>query len=250
MPDEALLTLTGVTRRYGDLVAVDAVSLSLAPGERRALIGPNGAGKTTLLDLVAGAARPHAGRIAFAGRDVTRLGSTGRARLGIARTHQRPAVWPALSALDNVVVGGWPRAGGLRRLYSPGRLRRQLMQPCLRILHSVGLGGMVGVRAGALSHGHRRLLEIAVALAGKPRLLVLDEPAAGLWPGQVQHLAGLLAGLPSDIAMLIVEHHLGFAYALADTVTVLRDGRLVATGTAEDIRRDAAVARAYAEVAA
>jgi branched-chain amino acid transport system ATP-binding protein len=244
-----------VTRRFGELVAVDAVSLSLAPGERRALIGPNGAGKTTLLDLVTGAVRPHAGRILFAGRDVTRLGPVGRSRLGIGRTHQRPAVWPGLSALDNVVVGGWRRAGGARRLYgpgqlfTPGRMGRHLVQPSLRVLDSVGLGGMVGVPAAELSHGQRRLLEIAVALAGAPRLLVLDEPAAGLWPAEIEQLGGLLDGLPADIAVLLVEHHLQFAYALADTVTVLAAGRHVATGTPRDIRRDASVARAYHEAA-
>ena len=222
-----LLILTGVTRRYGDLIAVDRVSLSLAPGERHAVIGPNGAGKTTLLDLVAGAARPHAGRIVFAGCDVTRVGAVGRARLGIIRTHQQPAVWPALSALDNVMVGGWHRAGGVRRLYSPGRLRQHLLALCLRILDSLGLSDVARVPAGELSHGQRRLLEIGVALAGGPRLLVLDEPTAGLWPVEVEHLAKLLANLPTDVAVLLVEHHLEFAYALADSVTVLRDGKAV-----------------------
>ena len=219
----ALLDLAEVTRRYGSLVAVDAVSLSLAPGERHAVIGPNGAGKTTLLDLVAGAARPHAGRVVFAGRDVTRVGAVGRARLGIVRTHQQPAVWPALSALDNVVLGGWHRARRVRRLYSSGPLRR----PALRILESVGLAEVAAVPAGELSHGQRRLLEIGIALAGGPRLLVLDEPTAGLWPAEVEHLAKLLANLPTDVAVLMVEHHLEFAYALTDTVTVLRDGRAV-----------------------
>src|SRR5204863_3145972 len=187
--------------RYGELVAVDAVSLSMAPGERRALVGPNGAGKTTLLDLVAGTARPHAGRIVFDGRDVTSLDAVRRARLGIVRTHQQPAVWAAFSVLDNVVVGGWRRAGGLIRLYSPDRLRRHLVGPCLRILDSVGLSGAVGVPAGALSHGQRRLLEIAIALAGTPRLLLLDEPTAGLRPVEVEQLARVLAGLPGDVTV-------------------------------------------------
>jgi branched-chain amino acid transport system ATP-binding protein len=219
VPD--LLTLVEVSRRYGDLVAVDAVNLSLAPGERRALIGPNGAGKSTLLDLVAGTARPHAGRVVLDGRDVTRLGPVRRARLGIARTHQRPAVWPGLSALDNVIVGAWPHA---RRVRSPAAFRRHLVQPALRVLDSVGLGAVIGVPAGELSHGQRRLLEIGVALAGKPRLLVLDEPAAGLWPAEVAHLTALLGKLPAGTAVLLAEHHLAFAYGLADSVTVLREG--------------------------
>lgn len=222
-----MLTLDRVTRCYGSLVAVDGVSLALATGERHAIVGPNGAGKTTLLDLVAGAARPHAGRVVFAGRDVTRVGAVGRARLGIVRTHQQPAVWPGLSALDNVVVGGWWYAGGVRRLYSTGRLRRHLLGPGLRLLDAVGLGDVAAVPAGELSHGQQRLLEIGVALAGGPRLLVLDEPTAGLWPAEVEHLGKLLANLPTDVAVLMVEHHLEFAYAFTDTVTVLRDGRAV-----------------------
>jgi branched-chain amino acid transport system ATP-binding protein len=147
-----------------------------------------------------------------------------RARLGVARTHQRPAVWPGLSALDNIVVGGWVYAGGPGRLHSPARFRRHLVQPSLRVLDSVGLGGLVGVPAGELSHGQRRLLEIGVALAGRPRLLVLDEPAAGLWPAEVSHLAALLGKLPAGTTMLLAEHHLEFAQALADSVTVLREG--------------------------
>jgi branched-chain amino acid transport system ATP-binding protein len=240
-----LLTLAGVARRYGDLVAVDAMSLGLRPGERRALIGPNGAGKTTLLDLVAGPTRPQAGTIVFDGRDITRSGPVRRARLGIGRTHQRPAVWPGLTALDNIVVAGWRRARGARGLPRPGRLRGRLVRPALRILDSLGLAGVPGVPAGALSHGQRRLLEIGMALAGEPRLLVLDEPAAGLWPDEVDHLATLLAGLPGAIALLLVEHHLEFAYALAHTVTVMCDGRHVATGTPDEIRRDPSVTRAY-----
>ncbi len=220
-----MLHVRGVTRRYGDLVAVDGVDLALAPGERRALVGPNGAGKSTLLDLVAGALRPHAGRILFGGRDVTRLDAVRRARLGIVRTYQRPAVWPAESVLDNVAVGGWHAAGGLRRLCSPARLSRRLLRPCLRILDAVGLSDLVGVPAGQLSHGQRRLLEIGVALAGEPRLLVLDEPTAGLWPAEVEHLANLLAGLPPTVGVLLVEPHLEFAHAVADRVTVLRGGR-------------------------
>jgi branched-chain amino acid transport system ATP-binding protein len=230
-----LLTLRGVTHRYGDLTAVDAVSLSLAPGQRHALIGPNGAGKTTLLDLVAGAVRPHAGRILFAGRDITGLSAAQRARLGIVRTHQQPAIWPALPALDNLLLGGWRAAGGLRRLYSPQRLRRRLREPCRQVLDLVGLREAWRVPAGELSHGQRRLLEIAIALTGTPRLLLLDEPTAGLWPAEVENLARVLAGLPAEVAVLLVEHHLQFAYTLADLVTVMRGGSHVVTGTPGDV---------------
>jgi branched-chain amino acid transport system ATP-binding protein len=230
-----LLSLSGVCRRYGGLAAVDHLSLDLDRGERHALIGPNGAGKTTLLNLVAGVSRPDAGTIRLAGRDVTRLGPVRRARLGVGRTHQRPAVWSGLSALDNMVVAGWPAAGGVRRLCSPQRLRRRVVLPALRLLDAVGLSDAVGTRAGALSHGQRRLLEIAMALAGEPRLLLLDEPTAGLWPAEVERLVELLAGLPRTVTLLLVEHHLEFVGALADRVTVVREGRAVATGTPESV---------------
>jgi branched-chain amino acid transport system ATP-binding protein len=207
-----MLRLDRVTRRYGSLVAVDGVSLSLATGERHAVVGPNGAGKTTLLDLVAGAIRPHAGRIVWGGRDVTRVGAVGRAKLGIIRTHQQPAVWPALTALDNVVVGGW-RFGGRRA--------------ALQILDSVGLADAARVPAGELSHGQRRLLELAIALAGNPKLLVLDEPTAGLFPAEVDQLTKLLANLPTDVTVLMVEHHLEFACAVTEVLTVMQQGRAV-----------------------
>ncbi|GGM14004.1 ABC transporter ATP-binding protein [Dactylosporangium sucinum] len=230
----------GLGRRYGDLTALDDVSLRLEPGERRALIGPNGAGKSTLLNLVAGGLRPTAGKIHFGGRDVTSLGAARRARLGVGRTHQHPAVWSSLSALDNVLVAG-------RRPW--GRLRPGGRDRARELLASVGLDAVAGTHAGALSHGQRRQLELAVALAGEPRLLLLDEPAAGLAPPEVELLAGLLAALPGTVAILLVEHHLDLVYGFADRVTVLHSGRHVHTGTVPEIRASPEVAAAYAGVA-
>lgn len=243
----ALLTADSVTHRYGSLVAVDRVDLRVADGERHALIGPNGAGKTTLLDLIGGATRVDGGRIRFAGRDVTRLGPARRARIGIGRIHQRPAVWPSLTALENVVVAGWRQAGGFRAVGTPGRLRRRLREPAVELLDRVGLAGTAQTTAAHLSHGERRQLEIAMALAGRPRLLLLDEPAAGLSSVEVHRLVGLLADLPRAVSVLLVEHRLDLVYALADTVTVLHDGRRVATGVPAEIRDSPAVRRAYAE---
>ncbi|GAA4245921.1 ABC transporter ATP-binding protein [Dactylosporangium darangshiense] len=230
-----ILRLDGLGRRYGDLAALDDVALQLEPGERRALIGPNGAGKTTLLNLVAGALRPSAGRIRFNDRDVTRTSPARRARLGIGRTHQHPAIWPTLSALDNVLVAARRPWGRLR----PGARDH---------LAAVGLADQATTRAGSLSHGQRRQLELAMALAGGPRLLLLDEPAAGLSPPEVELLASLLAALPGDVAVLLVEHHLDLVYGFADRVTVLHSGRHVHTGTVAETRRSPEVAAAYAGV--
>ncbi|HTJ33655.1 MAG TPA: ABC transporter ATP-binding protein [Dactylosporangium sp.] len=230
-----ILRLDGLGRRYGDLAALDDVALQLEPGERRALIGPNGAGKTTLLNLVAGALRPSAGRIQFNDRDVTRTSPARRARLGIGRTHQHPAIWPTLSALDNVLVAARRPWGRLR----PGARDH---------LAAVGLADQATTRAGSLSHGQRRQLELAMALAGEPRLLLLDEPAAGLSPPEVELLASLLAALPGDVAVLLVEHHLDLVYGFADRVTVLHSGRHVHTGTVAETRRSPEVAAAYAGV--
>jgi branched-chain amino acid transport system ATP-binding protein len=243
----ALLEVEAVSRRFGSLVAVDRVDLSVPAGERHAIIGPNGAGKTTLLDLVAGATWPDSGRIRLDGRDITRLSPARRARLGIGRIHQRPAVWPSLTALDNVIVAGWCHAGGWRTASQPGRFRELIRDPATDLLDRLGLAGAAAVPAGHLSHGQRRQLEIAMALAGGPQLLLLDEPAAGLSTTELDRLRALLAELPETVSLLLVEHRLDLVHALADMVTVLCDGRLVATGTPREISRSPAVRRAYAE---
>ncbi|MCW6008154.1 ATP-binding cassette domain-containing protein [Micromonospora sp. CPCC 205371] len=230
----ALLAVDALSRRYGSLVALDRIDLRIGEGERHALIGPNGAGKTTLLDLVAGAARPDGGRIWVAGRDVTRLGPARRARLGVGRIHQRPAAWPSLSTLDNIAVAGARRCGGYRRTL-----------PAARQLLSAH--GLPDVTAAQLSHGQRRQLEIAMALAGRPRLLLLDEPAAGLSAVEFSQLSAVLRDLPRTVTVLLVEHRLDLVYALADRVTVLRDGQHVATGTPDEIRASSTVRTAYAE---
>ena len=235
-----LLEVDGLGRRYGDLAALDGVDLRIAPGDRVGLIGPNGAGKSTLLNLVAGSLRPTAGRIRFDGRDVTRLAPARRARLGVGRTHQHPAVWSSLPALDNVLVAG-------RRPW--GRLRAGGRERARELLAEVGLAGVERTMAGALSHGQRRQLELAMALAGEPRLLLLDEPAAGLAPPEVEVLAALLAALPRTVAILLVEHHLDLVYGFADRITVLHSGRHVHTGTVPETRSSPEVAAAYAGVA-
>jgi len=232
-----LLSVTGLTCRFGRLVALDGVDLALPEGERRAVIGPNGAGKTTLVNALTGAVRPVRGRVRLAGRDVTTAGPARRARAGVARTFQTPALADSLTALDNVLLG-LRRGSG-----SPGRRERVLR--ALRGLDELGIGGLAGVPAGQLGHGQRRLLEIAVALVARPRLLLLDEPAAGLTDADLPQLLAVLGRLPEPVTVLLVEHHLDVVTAVADTVTVLHQGRVLATDKPTMIATHPAVAEVY-----
>ncbi|WP_089155564.1 ABC transporter ATP-binding protein [Micromonospora sp. NBS 11-29] len=241
-----LLTAEAVTVRYGSLTALDAVDLRIPLGQRHALIGPNGAGKSTLLDVVAGVTRAAGGRVRLAGRDVTRLGPAARARRGVGRIHQRPAVWGSLTVRENVLVAALPRAERAGR-WHPAARRRSAGRTADALLDRTGLGDLAATPAGQLAHGQRRQVEIAVALAGRPRLLLLDEPAAGLSAVEVGWLVEFLRGLPRAVAVLLVEHRLDLVYALCDTVTVLRDGRTLATGSPAEIRASGPVRQAYAE---
>ncbi|PYC75086.1 ABC transporter ATP-binding protein [Micromonospora arborensis] len=241
-----LLSAEEVSVRYGSLTALAGVDLSIHEGQRHALIGPNGAGKTTLLDVIGGATKPQRGTVRFAGRDISRLGPAARARRGINRIHQRPAVFPTLTATENVVVAALPRVVPRRRWWSGGR-RRTAQHRAGPLLERMGLADVAAVPAGHLAHGQRRQLEIAMALAGSPRLLLLDEPAAGLSANEVGRLVDLLRALPRAIAVLLVEHRLDLVYALSDTVTVLRDGQTLAAGTPDEIRTSPLVRQAYAD---
>jgi branched-chain amino acid transport system ATP-binding protein len=239
----ALLTLTGVTRRYGALAAVDRLDMTVSPGARHAVIGPNGAGKTTLLGLIAGTVTPSQGRIMLGSTDITRTDETGRSRLGIARTFQQPAVLDTLTVLDNVSLAAW-RHCDLRGLWRPRRYR-ELARPCLDQLDLVGAAQLAAETAGQLSHGQKRLVEIACALASRPRLLLLDEPAAGLTEEDTGRLVSALRQLPDSVAVLLVEHDLEFVAALAGRVTVLHGGRSIAEGTPEAVSAAPEVRNAY-----
>lgn len=220
-----LLDVVDVSRAYGRVMAVDGVSLRLAPGDRLALVGANGAGKTTLLNLVAGLTAPDSGRVHFDGHDITKIGPVGRARLGVGRTHQRPAVWRSLTAIENVVVAAWRPAGGLLASTTRARYLR-LALPSFELLRDVGLSKVAHTTAGALSHGQRRQLELAIALAGRPRLLLLDEPCAGLSERERHRLTELLVALPRTIAVLLVEHQRDLVEAVAESVVELAGGRI------------------------
>lgn len=232
-----------LTRAYGTFPAVDGVDLTVGAGARHALIGPNGAGKSTLLNLVAGTDRATDGHIVWDGREVTWHGRRRRFRAGIARTFQHPSVVPGRSVLDNAVLGAWQRPD-VRRPWLPRR-KRELAAECRDILAAVGLADDADTLAGALPHGRRRMLDLATALAGRPRLLLLDEPAAGLTDDGIEALLGALRELPESVAVLLVEHNLEVVAAFASRVTVLHRGRVLAEGTPAEVQGDAAVREAY-----
>jgi branched-chain amino acid transport system ATP-binding protein len=238
-----MVALRGLTRRFGGTPAVDRLDLDIARGSRHAVIGPNGAGKTTLLNLVAGDDRPSEGRILIDGADVTRAIRGRRARLGVARTFQQPAVLGSLTALDNVAVAAW-RTSGVSGKWRRGPYRK-LAEDCVPYLAAVGLAGSELRIAATLAHGERRMLDLAMALATRPKLLLLDEPAAGLTDDGVQRLLASVLALPPEVTIIVVEHDFAFVSAVADTVTVLRDGRELATGTPAAVAADPAVQAAY-----
>ncbi|ALU98319.1 MULTISPECIES: ABC transporter ATP-binding protein [Streptomyces] len=244
-PPPPVLALDRLTRRYGTLTAVDDVSLRLPAGARHAVIGPNGAGKTTLLNLIAGTDRPDHGTIALDGADVTRKPTAKRSRLGIARSFQQPSVIAELSVLDNVVLAGWPhhprRRGAWRR---PSRHRLH-KESAGRHLETVGLADLAQRPAATLSHGQRRMLDLAAALAGDPRLLLLDEPAAGLTDGDIGRLLGIIGALPSSVAVVLVEHHVEVVAELATSVTVLAAGKVLVDGPTQEVLAHPEVREAY-----
>jgi branched-chain amino acid transport system ATP-binding protein len=242
---EPLLATSGLIKRYGGLLATDNVSIDVLPGEIHALIGPNGAGKTTLVGQLTGNVQPDAGTIRFDGHDITRLPTHARARLGLARSFQITSVLREFTALDNVALAVQAHRGHSFRFLGDVRRERPLRERALAGLEAVGLGARAGVRASSLSHGEQRELEIAMALAGDPKLLLLDEPMAGMGIEESARMVAFLQGLKGRHAMLLIEHDMDAVFALADRVTVLVYGRAIATGTPAEIRANEAVREAY-----
>ncbi|MFJ9423591.1 ABC transporter ATP-binding protein [Streptomyces sp. NPDC101249] len=240
-----VLELTALTRRFGRLLALDDVGLSLAAGARHAVIGPNGAGKSTLLNLVAGTDRPDHGTVALDGRDVTRLSPAGRCRLGIGRSFQQPLAVPELTVLENVVLAGWPRHPRRRGAWRSPAKQRLHTASARRWLETVGLADRAGLPAGRLAHGERRLLDLAAALAAEPSVLLLDEPAAGLTDDGVERLTSVLDALDERTAVVLVEHHVEVVARFARTVTVLAAGRVLVTGPARETLARPEVRDAY-----
>ena len=240
-----LLQVRGLTKRFGGLVATDALDLDVDAGEVHAVIGPNGAGKTTLISQLAGALRPDAGRIRLAGEDVTGLSSHERVRRGIARSYQVTNVFGAFTALDNVALAVQARSGSSLAFWSPLATERALFDEARAVLAEIGLAGRDGVPAGHLAHGEQRALEVGLALATRPKVLLLDEPMAGMGPEDSERMIALIDGLKARLTVLLIEHDMDAVFRLADRISVLVNGRVIATGPPDEIRANDEVRRAY-----
>jgi branched-chain amino acid transport system ATP-binding protein len=242
---EPLLSTRGLIKRFGGLLATDSVSIDVRPGEIHALIGPNGAGKTTLIGQLTGTLAPDSGTIHFDGRDVTRLPTHARVHLGLARSFQITSVFREFTALDNVALAVQAHQGHSFRFLADARADERLRGPARQELDAVGLGARATTLASALSHGEQRQLEIAMALAGDPKLLLLDEPMAGMGVEESRRMVELLLRLKGRRAMLLIEHDMDAVFALADRITVLVYGRVIASGTPDEIRSHPEVRTAY-----
>ncbi|GAA2071781.1 ABC transporter ATP-binding protein [Pseudolysinimonas kribbensis] len=243
--DGSALRLDGVTRRFGGLVAVDGVSLVLPPGGRLAVIGPNGAGKTTLFRLIAGEFRPTSGRVHLFGEDVTRTSERARARRGISRTFQVSTLFEQLTVIENVLLAAQAGSATSRSFWSRTPLRGAHAGRAADMLERVGLAARAGVRVAELSHGEHRQLELAAALIHGPRLLLLDEPAAGLSAGERDMLRILLGEIPDSVGVVLIEHDMTLALEFAREVLCLDNGVPLAYGTPEEIRANPAVQAVY-----
>jgi branched-chain amino acid transport system ATP-binding protein len=242
---EPVLALKDVRKQFGGLVVSDSVTMNVMPGELHAVIGPNGAGKTTLINQISGVLMPDAGTILFGGRDITRLGPPERARLGLARSFQITSVLPGFSALENVALAVQSRSGSSFRFFGDAAAESALNVPAMAALAEVGLAERADVPAGHLAHGEKRALELAMALAVEPKLLLLDEPMAGTGREETARLIAVLRRLKGRFAMMLVEHDMTAVFALADRISVLIYGRIMMTGTPDEVREDPQVVAAY-----
>ncbi len=241
----ALLQIRGLSKRFGGLHAVAGVDLEVADGERRAVIGPNGAGKTTLFNLITGYIRPDAGSVHFDGQDLTGRPTYRVAKAGIGRAFQITSIFPALSVFDNVQLGRLAQRGETARPF--GTVAGRHADEIDEILELVGLGDVAGEQAGNLSHGDQRALELAISLALEPRLLLLDEPTAGMAPAETERTMRLVRRLADErnLTLLFCEHDMDVVFGLADAITVLHEGRVLAEGTPAAIRDDRRVQEVY-----
>lgn len=242
---EPLLQTRGISKSFGALKASNEISLDLRPGEIHALIGPNGAGKSTLIKQIAGNMKPDSGTVHFLGQDVTALDTVARARMGLGRTFQISALAMDFTVLQNAVLGALGAGGGVFRFFRPVMKDKALLERAQEALERVGLQDHAKTRTSELSHGQRRQLEVAVALTLRPKAFLMDEPMAGLGAGGSKRLTGFLDSLRAEAPILLVEHDMDAVFALADRISVLVYGEIIATGTAAEIRGNAEVRRAY-----
>jgi branched-chain amino acid transport system ATP-binding protein len=239
------LTIDGLAHNFGGLRALDGVSLRVGVGERRVILGPNGAGKTTLFNLITGLFAPSAGRILLFEHDVTPLAPYRRARLGLGRTFQITTLFPRLTVLENVLLAVQGADHARFALLRPLRAHRHLTERAEEMLAAWSLADRRDVPARELSYGEQRQIELLLALAGRPRALLLDEPTAGLAAAETATVVGMIQRFPPDVTVLLIEHDMDVALALADRITVLHQGRVLAEGTREAIRADPRVAQIY-----
>jgi branched-chain amino acid transport system ATP-binding protein len=242
---DALLEVESLVKRFGGVVASDRISLALTQGELHAIIGPNGAGKTTLIGQLTGEIAPDAGSVRFDGRDITAVPVYRRSAIGLARSFQITSLFMDFTALDNVALAVQAHAGHSFRFWRDARRDRALREPALAALAEVGLAERSHMTVADLSHGERRQLEIAMALATKPRMLLLDEPMAGMGPEESARLIEILRRLKGGMTILLIEHDMDAVFALADRISVLVYGRIIASGDPGAIRADPAVRQAY-----
>jgi branched-chain amino acid transport system ATP-binding protein len=242
---DAVLRIENLTKNFGGLRVTDDVTLDVMPGELHAVIGPNGAGKTTLINQISGLLGPDSGRVVFAGEDVTRMPVDRRAQRGLARSFQITSILPRFSVLENVALAVQARSGTSFRFFGRAADEDKLNAVAMNALEQVGLGERAGVAAGELSHGEKRALELAIALAMEPKLLLLDEPMAGTGHDEAARLVAVLRGLKGRFPMVLVEHDMTAVFALADRISVLIYGRILASGTPAQVRADPQVVTAY-----
>jgi branched-chain amino acid transport system ATP-binding protein len=241
----SMLEISGLKKLFGGLVVTDNIDLSVVAGELHALIGPNGAGKTTLIAQISGSLAPDDGRIVFAGRDITRWPAYRRAQIGLSRSFQITSIFPSFTVLDNVAMAIQARSGSSFRFWRPVKAESSLYESALEILARTGLDALAASPAATLGHGEHRQLELALALATQPKLLLLDEPMAGLGAEDSQRMVELIESIKSQYAILLVEHDMDAVFRLADRISVLMSGRIIASGSVDAIRSNAEVKLAY-----
>ncbi len=242
---EAALSAEGLSRSFGGLRAVAGVSVAVRTSEIHAVIGPNGAGKTTLINLLSGDLRPSSGRIALEGRDVTSFGPDRRGRAGLGRSYQKTTIFARHTAFENARLAAQSRSRGALSMFADPRRNQEVNARAEAVLAEVGLPGRGHVPAGHLSHGEQRQLEIAMVLATEPRVILLDEPLAGMGAAEAQAIVGLIRRLADGRAVLLVEHDMDAVFTLADVLTVMADGQVIAHGAPEAVRAHPAVRTAY-----
>lgn len=245
MNDSAILTTDGLTRQFGGLFAVDGVSLSFSRGQVHAILGPNGAGKTTLVNLLSGDLPPSSGRILYEDTDVARLPAYRRSQRGIGRSYQKTNIFPQFTCFENCWLAAQSRLSSSMRFFRPAQRLAALHAKTEHWLTLCGLGERRDTPARAMSYGEQRQLEIGMVLATEPRLLLLDEPMAGMGREETERMVQLLQGLAGDYTLILIEHDMDAVFALADTLTVMVNGRVIDHGPVQQVRDNVAVQEAY-----